>query len=70
MLDRFLRAFSLTAGTDGHVPEERPSAADRLLSAFGGSTFNGGLYRIHTWQSRAQADAFNAHAGAGGGRGA
>ncbi|MFF4198306.1 T6SS immunity protein Tdi1 domain-containing protein [Nonomuraea sp. NPDC001831] len=66
MLDRFLQAYELTAnvGTDGGVPrdEGRHAAADRLLSGYGGSTFNDGLYRIHTWKSRAEADAFAAHA--------
>ncbi|MFF0869838.1 hypothetical protein ACFYUV_49345 [Nonomuraea sp. NPDC003560] len=66
MLNRFLQAHGLTAnaGTDegAPLPGGRRRVTDKLLSEFGGSTFDDGLYRIHTWASRAEADAFAAHA--------
>ena len=56
MFERFLSAYALT---DAGSPEERPgdyqTGWQELMGAHAGSTFEGGLYRIHTPTSRARA---------------
>ena len=56
MFERFLSAYALT---DAGSPEEQPgdyqTGWQELMGAHAGSTFEGGLYRIHTRTSRARA---------------
>jgi hypothetical protein len=47
MLERFTARFALTDGTPGQ-PWEADGTVAGLLRRFGGCTFNGGLYRIHS----------------------
>jgi hypothetical protein len=54
MLERFLAAFPLTDGSPGPGPS--------LTERFGGCTFGGGIYRIHTEESAAQANGWVAAA--------
>lgn len=61
MLENFGTRFLLTQGTPGDVTANKENVA-YLFARFGGCTFNGGLYRVHSAQSSRKASVMVADA--------
>lgn len=54
MIEAFLNKFSITTKgeeVENEVYKDLPPDLFQLIQAFGGSTFNNGLYRLHSFQS-------------------